>query len=162
MSFGGKGSGHAGRFTFPEQHSINNSKTPPGWGVEKESTYPFNCWIKDLVTWAYATDLDAEKQAHAVVLRLTGTARVLAQEIDPNILAFGDTVDVSDGSGPQALNGLAILMHRLSQRYGSQDTGTQLTSLRNDLRGRQENPWTMLLHVLARYHIDHRDRPDSS
>ena len=80
--FGGKGSGHAGRFTFPEQHAANNSKTPPGLGVEQESTYPFNCWKKDLITWAYATDLDSDKQAHAVVLRLTGTARVLAQEIE--------------------------------------------------------------------------------
>ena len=129
MSCGGKGSGHAGRFTFPEQHSINNSKTPPGWGVEKESSYPFNCWCKDLITWAYATDLDVEKQAHAVVLRLTGTARVLAQELNPDILAFGDTVDQNDGNGPQALNGLAILMYRLRQRYGSQDIETQLKSV---------------------------------
>ena len=62
MSFGGKGSGHAGRFTFPEQHAISNSKVPPGWGVEQESNYPFNCWCKDLITWAYATDLDAENR----------------------------------------------------------------------------------------------------
>ena len=62
MSFGGKGGGHAGRFTFPEQHAVNNSKTPPGWGVEQESSYPFKCWCKDLITWAYATDLDPENR----------------------------------------------------------------------------------------------------
>ena len=112
--FGGKGSGHAGRFTFPEQHA--NSKTPPGWGVEQESTYPFNCWKKDLMTWAYATDLDSDKQAHAVILRLTGTARVLAQEIDPNTLSLGGNVDYQDGNGPQQVPGLAILLHRLEQR----------------------------------------------
>ena len=129
MSFGGKGGGHAGRFTFPEQHAVNNSKVPPGWGVEQESSYPFNCWCKDLITWAYATDLDPEKQAHAVVLRLTGTARVLAQELDPNLLAFGDTVDQNDGNGPQPLSGLGVLIWRLRQRYGSQDIETQLKSV---------------------------------
>ena len=63
----GKGQGFAGRFIFPEQHSASNSKTPPGWGVEQEHTYPFRCWVKDLITWSHATDLEATKQAHAVV-----------------------------------------------------------------------------------------------
>ena len=125
----GKGQGLAGRFTFPEQHAVNNSKTPPGWGVEQESTYPFNCWVKDLITWAHATDLETEKQAHAVVLRLQGTTRVLAQEIDPYVLTHGDTVDYQDGNGPHAVPGLEILIHRLTQRYGSQPIETQLKSV---------------------------------
>ena len=125
----GKGHGLAGRFTFPEQHAVNNSKTPPGWGVEQESTYPFNCWKRDLITWAHATDLDTDKQAHAVVLRLTGTARVLAQEIDPPVLPHGDMMDHNDGNGPVPTPGLAILVHRLHQRYGSQDIETQLKSV---------------------------------
>ena len=125
----GKGQGLAGRFTFPEQHAVNNSKTPPGWGVEQEASYPFNCWVKDLITWSHATDLEQEKQAHAVVLRLQGTTRVLAQELNPQVLSYGDTVDLGDGNGPQAVPGLTVLVHRLTQRYGSQPIETQLKSV---------------------------------
>ena len=125
----GKGQGLAGRFTLPEQHAINNSKVPPGWGVEMESTYPFSCWVKDLITWCYATDLDADKQAHAVVLRLTGTARVLAQEIAPETLSNGQTMDLGDGNGPQQVSGVVVLIRRLTERYGAQDVETQLKSV---------------------------------
>ena len=125
----GKGQGFAGRFTFPEQHSASNSKTPPGWGVEQEHTYPFRCWVKDLITWSHATDLEATKQAHAVVLKLTGTARGLAQEVDPGTLSNGEVANLGDGAGPVPVSGIGILVHRLNQRYGSQDIETQLRSV---------------------------------
>jgi hypothetical protein len=92
--------------------------------VEQEHTYPFRCWVKDLITWSYATDLETTKQAHAVVLKLTGTARVLAQEIDPGTLSNGEVANLGDGAGPVPVSGLGIPVHRLHQRYGSQDIET--------------------------------------
>ena len=58
-----------------------------------------------------------------------GTARVIAQEIDPVVLTNGDMIDNGDGSGPQAYTGLAVLVHRINQRFGDQELEPQLRSV---------------------------------
>ena len=125
--FGGKGNHSSG--AAHSGFNMANSKTPPGWGPDQESVYPFRNWLKDIITWSNATDLDPGKHAHAVVLRLTGTARVVAQEIDPGTLTTGDMIDLNDGNGPSPHTGLAVLVYRINQRFGDQEIETQLRSV---------------------------------
>ena len=49
------------------------------------------------------TDLNAQQQAAAVVLRLGGIARDIARDLTPQQLAGGDNVDF--GQGPVAVDG---------------------------------------------------------
>ena len=41
-------------------------KTPPSWGPEKAHAYPFSQYVKDVMLWSLATDMDIFKQGPAV------------------------------------------------------------------------------------------------
>ena len=86
-----------------------NDKTPPAWGPEMEDHVPFVNFVQDLTTWSLGTEVDTDKQAHRAVLRLSGVARALAREVDPNILSNGEVVDLNDGAGPTRLSGIGAL-----------------------------------------------------
>ena len=67
--------------------------------------------------WSTATDIDEGRKAAAVVLRLGGTARQLAREVDLHTLTNGANIDTGDGNGPQPFSGLAVLLRGLSRKY---------------------------------------------
>ena len=82
-----------------------------------ESVYPFRYWVLDVVMWSLATDLEEARRAPAVVLRLSGTARAMARELDATRLANGTIIDLQDGRGPQPVTGLAYLLQGLARRF---------------------------------------------
>ena len=115
----GKGRGLAGRpLVLPRGLTSFNTNVPPSWGDNNASGYSYGCWVKDLITWSYATEVHPTKQAHAAILRLTGTARVLAQEYDPIAFSHGAFIDDGDGQGPQFYSGLELLVALLGDHYG--------------------------------------------
>ena len=52
-----------------------SSKIPPAWGPELEAHLPFVNYVQDVTSWSMGTDVDADKQAHRMVLRLSGVAK---------------------------------------------------------------------------------------
>ena len=95
-----------------------NLKIPPAWDPRQAHVYPFSVWTQDIQLWAAATDMDEDRLAPAVVMRLAGTARDLARELDINTLQNGMQIDVGDGNGPQPMSGLAVLLRGLSRKFG--------------------------------------------
>ena len=96
----GKGRGSAGRpLVLPRGLTSFNTNVPPSWGDNNASGYSYERWVKDLITWSYASEVHPTRQAHAAMLRLTGTARVLAQEYDPVAFSHGAFLDDGDGWG---------------------------------------------------------------
>ncbi len=102
----GKGTSQFPR-SDPGQHQIMNSmKVPPAWDPSWERSYPFKAWIRDISMWSLATDLSAAQQCASVILRLGGTARDLASNMNENQVAHGDNVDFGDGQGLVHIEGL--------------------------------------------------------
>ncbi len=96
--------------------AAGDTRTPPPWAPEMESGYPFRHWLMDVATWSQATSLEEQRKAPAVVLRLSGTARQMARELDNNQLAHGVDMDLQDGRGVQRVSGLAYLLQGLARR----------------------------------------------
>ena len=108
-----------------------NTKTPPAWGPELEGQYPFKVYIQDCMMWSLATELPEEKQAPAVAMRLSGTARALCREMlsDMPVLINGQTIDLNDGHGPQQHTGLAILLWRLAAKFAHLENETAVVAI---------------------------------
>ena len=51
---------------------LANGRVPPTWSLERDKYYPLRTYIQDLEMWSAATDMQEERMAPAVVLRLTG------------------------------------------------------------------------------------------
>ena len=80
-------------------------RDPPTWSPEMESRYPFRDWVRDVFLWTQATTLTSEQQmVAAIILRLGGAARQMANQMTPDELQNG-----SQGVGPVQLliNGLS-------------------------------------------------------
>ena len=101
-----------------EQTSL---KVPPAWSEQWEASCPLRHYASDLITWAAATDLEANKQGPAAVLQLGGLARQMAREMNQAELANGrQEVDPNNGQ-PVHVSGLALLLRQLLRRFGAMD-----------------------------------------
>jgi len=119
----------------PRQLEINHmnlqmasAKIPPSWGPETERAYPFRVYEQDAVLWTLATDLPQPQHGPAMALRLSGSAREVIRELDPNILVNGQQV-VDPVLGQLNLTGSQALLRILRRRFAPLDQESQLFSL---------------------------------
>ena len=89
-----------------------SSKHPPYRGPERERTYPFRHWMKDVRLWALATDVSVERQGPLLASRLGGMARAIAHEMPENFMVYGGPFQ-----GLGQLTGLKMLLRGLSRRF---------------------------------------------
>ena len=105
-----------------EFQGLASSKLPPTWSIERDLDYPLRHYRQDLEVWSACSDLRAEQQGPAALLRITGAARELLRELPIGILTNGQAIADPNG-GPQQimLSGLAVLVRTLERRYGASD-----------------------------------------
>ena len=92
-------------------------KIPPAWDPAWAAQYPFSVFTQDALLWSQATDVEAERQGPAMVMRLGGTAKALAREIDIQVLAQGAIQDIGDGQGAVQHTGVTLLLYALARKF---------------------------------------------
>ena len=97
------------------QFMMGSLQIPPAWSPADHASYSFRSWVRDIGAWAIATDLPAEQQGAAVILRLGGTARAMCAEIEPQIVTNGTYDDVDGVLVP--ITGLEFIVRGLSRKY---------------------------------------------
>ena len=116
----------------PSGGSDATVKTPPSWGPEQERRYPFKKYTKDLLLWLMATDVPQERHCATIVLRLTGAAKELAEELSPQQLQHGGLIPAVDNFGnatTEQVNAVTFLMHQLNARFGPLDEEIRLKAV---------------------------------
>ena len=68
---------------------LGSLKVPPAWCAERSQEYTFRAWLADVVLWAGATDLEAERHGPAVAMQVHGSARQIIREIPAHLLRNG-------------------------------------------------------------------------
>ena len=83
--------GHRPPGSSPYQQDVGAAtlKTPPAWCYENAAQYTLRSWLSDVLMWSSATDVEVERQGPAVALQITGVARDLIREINPQHLREG-------------------------------------------------------------------------
>ena len=83
--------GHRMPQQSPYQQDVGAAtlKTPPAWCYENAAQYTLRSWLSDVLMWSSATDVEVERQGPAVALQITGVARDLIREINPQHLRDG-------------------------------------------------------------------------
>eukprot|EP00973_Karenia_brevis_P029735 4103157-Karenia_brevis.AAC.1 len=62
-------------------------------------------------------------------MRLGGLARQLSREVDPMVLANGQTLDIGDGNGPQAVGGVTEPMRALTRQFGEYNVEASIRAI---------------------------------
>ena len=102
---------HTQHHNYQQPHpDSSTTKIPPYWQPTMETEYPFRIWLQDINLWIHSTEVPAERQAPAIVLRLGGTARALAREIPAETLARGDRIQ--DPAGQLDEQGQVAMIQR--------------------------------------------------
>ena len=109
---GGQRGGRFGHQFGAGPGGAGSLKVPPSWCAERSQDYTFRAWLADVVLWAGATDLDAERHGPAVAMQVTGAAREVIREIPAEVLRQGRALP-----NGQMETGLMILMRTLAERY---------------------------------------------
>ena len=65
---------------------------PPQWGPEMEGRYPFKKYSREVLLWIMATPIPQERHCATIILRLTGAAKDLAEELGPEFIAQGGLI----------------------------------------------------------------------
>ena len=91
---------------------LGSLKVPPAWCAERSQEYTFRAWLADVVLWAGATDLEAERHGPAVAMQVHGSARQIIREIPAHLLRNGRV-----NQQGQVETGLMVLMRTLADRY---------------------------------------------
>ena len=79
-----------------------------------------------------ATDIPAERHCATIVLRLTGAAKDVAEELTPLQLQNGGRIPGIDQYGnriDEQVNAVTFLMHQLQSRFGPLDEETRLKAV---------------------------------
>ena len=85
---------------------------PPAWNPDANSAMPFRTWTQRLMVWGIlAVDLDPSQQCAAIVERLGGSARELADALSWQELTQGGQV------GGQQLDPVTFLLTQLAAHY---------------------------------------------
>ena len=79
-----------------------------------EARYPFRHWSRDVLNWAIVNnDLDASRQAAALLMELRGSAQELAREIPPSVV-----LNVGNVNGV-AVDPVTYVMAQLAERFAA-------------------------------------------
>ena len=87
-------------------------KTPPAWGPERAHVYPFSQYVKDVMLWSIATDMDIMRQGPAVAMQMTGAAKLRISQIlemDNGLLML------QRGNGE--MTGLMLLLQNIGEKF---------------------------------------------
>ena len=90
----------------------------------RSQDYTFRAWLADVVLWAGATYLDAERHGPAVAMQVTGAAREVIREIPAEVLRQGRALP-----NGQMETGLMILMRTLAERYSPLEVESSTRSI---------------------------------
>ena len=81
--------GHRMQSPYQQDVGAATLKTPPAWCYENAAQYALRSWLSDVLMWSSATDVEVERQGPSVALQITGVARDLIREINPQHLREG-------------------------------------------------------------------------
>lgn len=156
LFFNMHGHGH-GNHMNPRQMEINdmhlqaaNGKVPPAWGPEHEKQYPFRYYEADALLWCLANADDQAHKGPALAQRLTGSAKMIVRELDPNFLVNGQVV-IENGAQVQ-LNGVQWLLRLIRRRFAPLDQEAQLHAI-SEFFSFQRLPQEDTDQVIARFEI---------
>ena len=97
----------------------NYARNAPGWSIEMRNNYPIEDYIRDVQMWSMMTDLAPHQQWAALVHKLGGTARVLAQSMPIEAAFRGGNID------GVPYPPVPYLMQGLKRRFGVLDEETR-------------------------------------
>ena len=103
---------------------LGSLKVPPSWCAERAQDYAFRAWLADVVLWAGATDLEAERHGPAVAMQVHGAAREVVREIPADLLRNGRL-----NPQGQMETGLMLLMRTLAERYSPLEVESSTRSI---------------------------------
>ena len=117
------------------------NRIPPSWSPEKDRHYSFRQYQQYLLLWSASTDLAEERLGPTIAMRLSGSAKVIAREMDINTLQNG--IDVLIPGAPQVqdpqtgqwfpamehLSGTVWLLRQLRRRYAPLDQEVQIQAI---------------------------------
>ena len=85
---------------------------PPAWNPDAANAMPYSTWTQRLMVWGIlAVDLDPSQQCAAIVERLGGSARELADALSWQELTTGGVI------GGQAMDPVTFLLTPLAAHY---------------------------------------------
>lgn len=135
---GGKGNGY-GKGNH-HQYDVNDmhlqaasGKIPPSWSPERAKFYTLLQYEQDLRIWAASSDVDLLRMGPLVALRLGGSAKVLAREMDVAMLSGG--IDIPDPAVQGAfrhISGCEFILRQLQRRFAPLAEEVQISCC-NDL-----------------------------
>ena len=131
---------------------LGSTKIPPAWDPASEAEYPFHTWVEDVRLWSCATELQVQQRAPAVVMRLSGVARIVARELPSVQLQHGAMIDRNDGNGPQGVDGLTFLVSVLQQHFAPLAEETTLKAV-SDFLGFRAESYETVDKVIARFNM---------
>ena len=118
-----------------------SGKIPPSWSPERDRQYSFRQYTQDLGLWVASTDVDPARIGPMVALRLGGSAKIIAREMDTNSLVNGALVPDPGGAmvwdAQQqmqvplivAITGLEVLLKQLRRRYAPLEQEVQIGTI---------------------------------
>ena len=106
-----------------------NGRVPPSWGPEVERSYSFRNYENDVMLWTLASDMEEARKGPALALRLTGAAKMIVRELDPQMLVQGQIV--AEGGVQIQLTGAQFLIRILRKRYAPLEQELQLHAVSN-------------------------------
>ena len=126
-------------------------RIPPSWCPERDRAYPFRHYVSDMLLWNEATDLDIGRRGPAAALRLTGAAKILVREMEPDQLRDG--IVIADANNqPLQLTGVQTLLRALERRYAPLEQESQVHAIHELFsfrRGHSES----VDEVIARFEV---------
>lgn len=103
-------------------------KIPPAWTPSNQRNYSFRHWLVDVRLWLAATDADPNRHAPMIAMRLSGAARDIVREVDPQLLVDGRVVLDQNGNQQQQ-SGVDYLIELLTRRFAPLEQEIQLESI---------------------------------
>ena len=97
-----------------------------------EGRFPFKKYSREILLWIMATPIPQERHCATIVLRLTGAAKDLAEELGPEYIARGGLIPKLDAQNQVVMeqaNAVTYLMHHLQNRFGPLDEETRMKAV---------------------------------
>ena len=138
--------GHHGREPFGG-HGTSTMKTPPAWGPERANVYPFSQYVKDVMLWSIATDMDIMRQGPAVAMQMTGAAKLRVSQIlemDNGLLML------QRGNGE--MTGLMLLLQNIGDKFAPLEVELSTRAM-HDMMSFRRNPGESIDTLLTRFEM---------
>ena len=109
----------ANALQYRQGTAVANADTPPTWAPEmaSEGAFPYTLseWQRDVGRWLRATKASEQRVGPLLSLAVGGAARVVVDELEPDLLAHGADLDL--GSGRRHYNGVELIFHVLQRKF---------------------------------------------